>query len=77
MTRTECENRIIGTMGPTTLAGLVADIQQLGTGAERWQLDLEGRAMDALRCLIGDDEADQLVTGMFDLDASTAREAVG
>lgn len=46
---------------PTTLASLIADVQQMGTGADSDQLRLERRATETLWALVGQDEAGELI----------------
>lgn len=52
---------LISLMSPTTLAGLVADIQNLSMGAERRDLEIERMANAALVAIVGEDEAERLV----------------
>lgn len=52
---------LISLMSPTTLAGLVADIQNLNMGAESRDLEIERMANAALVAIVGEDEAERLV----------------
>ena len=54
------------TMTPTTLAGLIADVQTLGTGVTPTQLKLEKWATGLLVANVGETEAEQLIQAAVD-----------
>lgn len=51
---------------PTTLASLIADVQNAGTGAESYHLDLERKAYAELKANVGKEEADELIAEMME-----------
>lgn len=52
---------LIGIMSPRTLASLIADIQMLGKGADRDELEIERHATKALESIVGDLEAKAMI----------------
>ena len=52
---------LIGIMSPTTLAGLIADIQLLGKDADGDEREIELWAMQTLAANVGDQEAKAMV----------------
>lgn len=52
---------LIGIMSPTTLAGLIADIQLLGKDADGDEREIERWAMQTLAANVGDLEAKAMV----------------
>lgn len=52
---------LIGLMSPKTLASLIADVQMLGKGAERDDLEIEWVATETLKTAVGDMEAKAMI----------------
>lgn len=52
---------LIGLMSPKTLASLIADIQMLGKGADRDELEIERLATKVLQANVGDMEAKAMI----------------
>lgn len=55
-------DRMIGLMSPTTLASFIADIEGLGMGADHADRKIGDRLMEALVSIVGDDEAENMIT---------------
>ena len=57
---------VLSLMSPTTLAGLIADIQALDKGAEGKALRIEALAVKALDANVGERESERLVLKAMD-----------